>query len=39
MPEIRNIGVNEIGVGRIYIPPTPKWLTNPSAVLHQYILL
>ena len=36
MPEIRNIGVNEIGVGRVYIPPTPRWLTNPSAATPIY---
>ena len=35
-PEIRNIGVNEIGVGRIYISPTPRWLTNLSETTPIY---
>ena len=34
--EIKNIGVNEIGVGRVYIPQTPRWLETPPMALPIY---
>ena len=36
MPKINNIGVNDIGIGRIYVPQTPKWLETPRTALPIY---